>query len=175
MPRHPPGSHTIIYTDGFWKPNVPPGVGAIFIPHPELNLPREWISGIVPSGELAQWSQRLTNIINVEAYGALFALYNWIRLVPCNTRLLLFNDNQAVFAMICRCSAREDDTNVIIQRIFRCLERRRIQMWAEWIESDSNPSDGPSRLSILTTNQRVAMLDLMHRLQCKSRSHVILP
>ena len=61
---------------------------------------------------------------------------------------MVFVDNEAAAASLIRGSSSSLDVGVMAQAVHWLLMRIDCRIWIEWIDSDSNPSDGLSRLGI---------------------------
>ena len=100
-----------------------------------------------------QWKQpsettrkvRQKNILNIGVCAIYVTLRNAEHLLRVR-RLLVYTDNQAAHAILSRGAASEKDTNHLCARIWEFLERMEVTPWFEWVETGSNPADGPSRL-----------------------------
>ena len=56
-----------------------------------------------------------------------------------------FVDNEAAVASLIKASSKQPDAHLICQFAHALLFRLGAQVWFEWIDSASNPSDGLSR------------------------------
>ena len=103
---------------------------------------------LVPSAVLESWKSRRQQIYPGETLAVLLVPM----LLPqyfVAADVLWFIDNQAsVTAVIKGCSAEGDVHEIAhLAAVSRCAQRTKV--WFEWIDSDSNPSDGLSRLGLL--------------------------
>ena len=83
-----------------------------------------------------------------------------------NQRIVFFIDNLSAWAMLCKSSANEDDTLILVRSIQQIIEADHIGAWFEWIESDANAGDGPSRWDS-RPDSRASIVELMSRLNAK--------
>ena len=83
-----------------------------------------------------------------------------------NQRVVFFIDNFSAWAMLCKSSANEDDTRILIRSIQQVIEAFHIGAWFEWIESEANASDGPSRWES-RPDSRASIVAMMNRLNIK--------
>ena len=102
---------------------------------------------LVPSAVLESWKSRRQQIYPGETLAVLLVPM----LLPqyfVAADVLWFIDNQAsVTAVIKGCSAEGDVHEIAhLAAVSRCAQRTKV--WFEWIDSDSNPSDGLSRLGL---------------------------
>ena len=63
-----------------------------------------------------------------------------------NCDVLWFIDNEAAVASLIRGSSTQTDVHTLVQVAHFLFQRFQIRVWLEWIDSESNPSDGLSRL-----------------------------
>ena len=59
--------------------------------------------------------------------------------------IYFFVDNEAAAAALIRGASGQDDVGAVAQAVHWKLHCLGARMWVEWIDSDSNPSDGLSR------------------------------
>ena len=59
--------------------------------------------------------------------------------------ILWFIDNEAAVASLIRGSSSQIDVHTLVQVAHFLCQRFQIRVWIEWIDSESNPSDGLSR------------------------------
>ena len=62
--------------------------------------------------------------------------------------MICFIDTEAAAAAAIRGDSSQPDVQVIIQAAHLLWMRLGARMWLEWIDSDSNPADGLSRLGV---------------------------
>ena len=68
------------------------------------------------------------------------------RLRGCD--VVWFIDNEAAAAATIRGASREDDVNDFVQVAHLMWMYLGVRVWIEWVDSESNPSDGLSRLGL---------------------------
>ena len=93
---------------------------------------------------LASWLPRKQQIFAAEAF-ALYAAIATHEEALRGKDLIAFVDNEGAAAAIIRGSSKQHDVGIIVQCIQWLCVRSNIRLWVEWIDSDSNPSDGLSR------------------------------
>ena len=67
----------------------------------------------------------------------------------CGRDVLCFIDNEAAASTIIRGATREEDVQGIAELTQFLWAALQCRVWIEWIDSDSNPSDGLSRDGLL--------------------------
>ena len=97
---------------------------------------------------MAGWTDRKTQIYPAEVY-ALFAAVWEHRFLLAGADVLAFVDNEAAAAAIIRGAPRHNDVGDMVHCLHWTLLRHGVRPWVEWIDSDSNPSDGLSRDGLL--------------------------
>lgn len=102
---------------------------------------------VVPPQVLEGWLPRRQQIYPGEAFcGVIVPWFHKELLRNCD--LLWFIDNEAAASALIRGSSRPDDVHRISQLSHVLLHGLGCRAWIEWIDSDSNPSDGLSRLGL---------------------------
>eukprot|EP00435_Cladocopium_sp_Y103_P010988 s1261_g2.t2 len=102
---------------------------------------------VVPHNVIASWLPRRQQIYPGEAVVALVLP----ALCPDLLRgrdILWFIDNESAASTLVRCASSQCDVHEIAQYSHYLLNRLGARTWFEWIGSDSNPSDGLSRLGL---------------------------
>ena len=136
----PPRRPVVIYSDASFENGVAKCGWVVFPPQrrpigQSVTIPAEWI---------AAWEPRETQIFAAEVFCSLLVPFN----LPHFFRgqdVLLFIDNEAAAAAIIRGSSSSVDVDSIVQISSIVLLHLEARLWVEWINSDSNPSDGLSR------------------------------
>lgn len=142
-----PGDHMVIYTDGMNEKNQPMGIGGVLFPPKDSGQIGQWWASVVPEKVQALWKPREQPIALIEAFGVLVAFRTWFPALPEQSRVILFCDNSVTHACLCRGSAQESDMRRIIEEIRKLVVRHQIFLWVEWVESEANPADAPSRIT----------------------------
>ena len=102
---------------------------------------------VVPPSVLESWLPRRQQIYPGEALcGVIVPWFH--RDLLRHFDLLWFIDNEAAASSLIRGSSRPDDVHRISQLSHVLLHGLGCRAWIEWIDSDSNPSDGLSRLGL---------------------------
>lgn len=163
FPRMPPGSHAILYTDGMQELTKSWGIGGVYSPPGAIGKPA-WYTGEVPDKVKALWKVRKQQIINIEGYAILVGLHMWLKDAKPFTRIIGFCDNQSIWAMMCKGSAREADSRALVREILEFMEKRQLIYWGEWVESKANISDDPSRLGEASEEEKEDIKRFLARL-----------
>ena len=102
-------------------------------------------STVVPASILASWKPRIQQIYPGETLAVLVA----IALCPSTLAghdLLWFVDNEAAVAALVRSGTSQEDVHLLSQAVHFNLHLLNCRVWIEWVDSESNVSDGLSRL-----------------------------
>jgi len=136
----------LLYTDACWEEKSRPqhidaGMGAL------LFLPNGECLGAYCQARpdfLGHLKPRKTQITPLELATPILAVHTWSHLLR-NTKVLLFIDNQAAAAALATGTSTQQDIQCMVSLFYLSLEALGLDIWVEWIESDSNPSDLISR------------------------------
>ena len=143
----------LVYTDAFFEPdpNAPAslpehqrvlgGIGAVVF-QPGF-VPRVY-SSPVPAAFWDALHPRETQIMAAELL-AIAATVHCEREALTNATAILFGDNLSDTCSLIKGSSRAIDLQTIISGIHLHLASCECSWWAEWLPSDSNPADAPSR------------------------------
>eukprot|EP00435_Cladocopium_sp_Y103_P071551 s117_g37.t2 len=101
----------------------------------------------VPAEVISTWKQRSQQIFPGETVAALVPPLVH-PLLFADQDLVWFIDNTGAAASLIRGASAELDVLFIVQQVHLELHRLRARPWYEWIDSESNPSDGLSRLGV---------------------------
>lgn len=152
MPRDiffwaPPQPSTLVYTDASFEANKL-RLGWVVFAQPPLKP----IGGTcaVPQAVLEEWVPRKQQIFPGEAL-CLLILPMLLPDILKGRDLLWFIDNQAAVAAAVKTASAEEDVFEIAHMTALLRARLQCRCWFEWIDSDSNPSDGLSRDGLLDT------------------------
>ena len=142
---------TVVYSDASWPENMtaeeavdrgePPRLGwVIFTPGEKprgfsLELGKEFTSILFP---------RKTQILAAEAVAVLTALVLTPELLE-GREMVWFVDNEAALSSLIRGASKAEDVGHIAASTQLAMMEHSCAAWFEWIDSDSNPSDGLSR------------------------------
>ena len=144
-----PGRPTLVYTDGSEEDNFS-GIGSIIIQRntnsPELT---HWIvtMGQMLRSELEQfehYQDRTRQIVMIE----LSALYKTVknnRKHLENRFIIVYIDNQAAWAMLCKAQGKQIDQNHMVSKILQLFEDYGSRPYFQFCPTGMNPSDDPSR------------------------------
>ena len=94
-----------------------------------------------------QWKPRQQQIFPAESFAPLAALLDSPGIFA-NADVRWFIDNEAACSTLIRGASREEDVSTIAELTHLHLLRLSTRVWFEWIDSESNPSDGLSRLGL---------------------------
>jgi len=163
-PRRSPGEHILIYTDGAQETRGD-GVGGLIYKRSWGS--GSWWTGSVPPNVHKQWKpHRKTQIINIELFALLATIRRW-RSQLCDQRVICWIDNQSAFAMLCKGSATEEDTRKLVKAIWNVIEKSKMDVWFEWVESKANLADDPSRFVLASPDDRDAIIKKMAALSMR--------
>ena len=102
---------------------------------------------VLPDRILRTWKPREQQIFPAEA--VVLPIATWAAADILKDRdVICFIDNEAAAAAAIRGDSSQPDVQVIIQAAHLLWMRLGVRMWLEWIDSDSNPADGLSRLGV---------------------------
>lgn len=105
-------------------------------------------SCVVPPSEIATWVVREQQIYVGESLAILTAL----RAIPhrfAQRSVLWFLDNQASLSSLIRGTSTQDDVHELVQGVHLTLHQLSCRCWWEWVDTESNISDGLSRSGVL--------------------------
>jgi len=149
------------------------GIGGIVIPGGRDS--GEWWCGLVNIGIARQWNlTRETNIVNIELFALWVTLHKWQAEIDGH-HVVAWIDNQAAHAILCKGSATEDDTRTLVKCIWELVERRRMTLWLEWVESKANMADHPSRYLLAGKKEKQRIRELMLSVKLTQRKLASLP
>ena len=103
---------------------------------------------VVPPRVISQWKPRVQQIYPGETIAALvipFLCSDVLR--SCD--MVWFIDNESAASALVRATYAETDILLMVQQAHLQFHALKIRPWFEWIDSESNPSDGLSRLGLL--------------------------
>ena len=132
---------SIIYTDAAFQPGDPISYGWVVLP--ESGSARSGC-GVVPTHVFASLRKRKSQILSGELLAVLSALTNCEKELEGH-RLLIFVDNHAALSSLVGGGAKHQDLASIVCLIHVKALEMGSTIWFEFVESDSNPADGPSR------------------------------
>ena len=104
-----------------------------------------WGCGIVPPKLLAQFNDRKTQIMAGEMLAALSALFSTSEYLR-GRRVLHFIDNIGGLAALVGGKSSAEDLSSLATLYQMLIVTLGVRAWREYVESDANVSDGPSRL-----------------------------
>ena len=105
-------------------------------------------STVVPETVLSSWIPRIQQIYPGETLAVLVASV----LCPdhlAHSDLLWFVDNESAVSALIRSSTSQEDVHLISQATHVQLHSLGCRLWVEWVDSESNVSDGLSRKGTL--------------------------
>ncbi|OLP99622.1 hypothetical protein AK812_SmicGene17832 [Symbiodinium microadriaticum] len=136
---------TRVYTDASFEAGIL-RLGWVVM---SARLQRPWAGTCtVPEAAIQEWCQRAQQIYMGESLaGVLVPLLR--EDVFRNSDVLWFVDNEAAVSSLIKASSREDDVHDISLAAALVRSALCCRVWFEWVDSNSNPSDGLSRLGVL--------------------------
>lgn len=135
-----------IYSDASFEEGILRLGWVIFVPgHPVVGG-----TCIVPDCIIATWKSRSQQIFPGETVAALVVALVHEALLANQDLLymLYFTDNQASAASLIRVTSSEEDVLFLVQQVHLRFLAMHSRVWYEWLDSESNPSDGLSRLGL---------------------------
>ena len=136
-------SPVVIYSDASFERSVLRLGWVIFVPG---NTPLGGTT-VVPHQVVTSWKQRTQQIFPGETLCALVLPLLYPEVLKSHD-LPWFVDNEAAVASLIRGSTSELDVHLIAQCSLVRLAHLGCRLWLEWIDSESNPSDGLSRAGL---------------------------
>ena len=141
--RHPP---VVIYSDASSGEDTGPSPRMGWVIFDGSATPKGR-SADIPQDVVDSWLPRKTPIFPAEAFAVYAAISEHLDQLR-GRDVVVFVDNEAAAASLIRGSSSSLDVGVMAQAVHWLLMRIDCRIWIEWIDSDSNPSDGLSRLGI---------------------------
>ncbi|CAE7158869.1 DNMT3A [Symbiodinium necroappetens] len=138
-----PVSPVVIYTDASFEPAhlTSPGLGTVlFVPGSQPAGYAAW----VPDEVLTSFQKRETQIAPLEALAVVLASLQ-CREALAGAEVLWFIDNQAVCSSLVRGTSSIDDMASLVSVTHLLWASMGARVWIEWVDSESNVSDGLSR------------------------------
>ena len=116
---------------------------------------------LVPPAVLQSWNVRQQQIFPGESLCGL--LVPWLHPQSfCSADVVWFIDNESAVASLIKASSDQPDVHRIVQTSQAVLQALGARTWFEWIDTESNPSDGLSRdglLDVWTQSQGWSLKD----------------
>ena len=135
----------LLYTDASDIPERQEGravVGAVLFTSKKV-LYTHWI---VPEPILSKWELRSTFIGQLELLAGPLALYTWGNQLA-GSQIIHFVDNESAAAGLVRGYSSKADSSSLIGEYWLLAAKYSLEIYVDRVESKSNISDGPSRLS----------------------------
>ena len=154
-PFHAAKEPVIIYADAQWEPikralsddpEVPlfqthtTGLGALLF----LDGARRSAAGEPPREVIEALFPRKTQIIVLELLAAIAVLATFADIL-LGRDIVWFIDNQPVCAALCKGASHSGDIQTFVTAFHTTCLQLGIRVWIQWVPSDANPSDEPSR------------------------------
>ena len=95
----------------------------------------------------------------MELLAVIAALYSWVELFR-GKLVIIWVDNQSVCSAIVSGASIAEDIHAFIAGLHWHCALNHIGLWAEWIPSESNPVDEPSRLGTSAYASTVETLEI---------------
>ena len=136
------GPPTRVYSDVSYEPGDKlPGIGWVLLQPGKRPQGR---AAVMPQSIMETQKDRKQQIYAAEAYAVLAAVYEHLQALA-GSDVIFFVDNEAACAALIRGSSKEEDVCCIVNAVQWLLFSVDCRPWFEWIDSDSNCSDGLSR------------------------------
>ena len=100
------------------------------------DIPRSIRRGLKP---------RRTNIIAYEMIAAVAAIFMLDKIVPGQVCIRHFVDNTTAKTCIVSGHSKQEDLNNIVGLLWHTAAHRTLEYWNEWVQSQANLADAPSR------------------------------
>ena len=143
----PPRAPLVVYSDASYEPEVSrlPRLGwLIFDPLISTTKPVIAKTLDIPQDIVDLWKPRSQQIFPAEAFAPLAACFDDPDTFS-NRDALWFIDNEAAASTLIRGATAQEDVQHIAEATQLLWTTLFARVWIEWIDSDSNPSDGLSR------------------------------
>ena len=127
---------------------------------PELGIKKGIVTD-VPAETLSLFNERLQQIHMGELLGPVCALRQWGKELQ-GTSAIFFIDNMGVLCNIVNGSSRQLDAGSLTFALHVRLASLNLACWWEWVQSESNCSDGGSRVGITCPVARHLGIQLVH-------------
>lgn len=118
------------------------GIGAVWS-YRDKNV---WITSTVPGCTVKGWGL-VNHIFLVELVAVYFGLKHFAQTIS-NRRIIFLIDNSGAFYALCKGCSSCVLGNPIIRRIFELIDKLKCNVWWEYVESNNNVADGPSRFMV---------------------------
>ena len=144
VPLHSaPAPPIVVYTDASFEPAEmsSPGLGSVIFAPDE---PTEGRAAWVPAEVLDSFAERATQIAPLEALAVTLATLQFRRKLA-GAEIIWFIDNQSVCASLVRGASSVDDMSSLVAVTHLLWATLGARVWIEWVDSESNVSDGLSR------------------------------
>ena len=134
------------YTDAEYTPGRQPRTGGIlFAPGPDP-APVGFTS-VLPLDLTQNWKPRKHQIFLAELSAVPLFLAKHAKML-IGQDLLLFLDNEGSVGSLVRTTSSEPDAEFVAQLCHCLLTMLHVRAWIDWVDSDSNPADGLSRVGL---------------------------
>ena len=143
---YPSRKHVSVYSDAAWEPSENEtftGMGAVIF----SSIKRQAAAGEAPKVFVNGLSNRKTQIIPLELLAAIAAMHTWEDLLK-GQLVIIWIDNQSVCAAIASGASAAEDLHALVAGLHWFCAERHIGLWVEWLPSDTNPADQPSRSGV---------------------------
>ena len=136
----------IMYSDASWEPTQQPRLGWVVIDL-DRGMPTSGRTSLIRWDVIDQLIERDTQILACEALAVPQAIIRDCETFK-GTDVICFIDNEAACSSMVRGGSSQDDVAYIAGMTHFVMLEYDVRVWFEWIDSDSNPSDGLSRLGL---------------------------
>ena len=134
---HSPSEQIIVYSDAESTAHV----GLVFVYRGKY----VYGHGKIPTAIKNRVRKRRTNISAYEMIAAVIAIFLVDVSTPDSICIRHFVDNQSVKSSIVSGTSKQDDLNEIIGTFWHTAAHRTLGYWSDWVPSELNLSDAPSR------------------------------
>ncbi|CAE8598126.1 unnamed protein product, partial [Polarella glacialis] len=138
----PPLAAVKVYSDASFEPPLKAKLGyVIFMNDDSRPIGR---TAVIPELLMEQFIARKTQITPCEAFCGVVVPFNNLELLR-GRDVVWFIDNTAALSILIKGASSLHDLNSIATVMHLLMAKVGCRIWFEWIDSDSNPSDGLSR------------------------------
>ena len=99
----------------------------------------------IPRSIRRRFKCRKTDIMGYEMIAAVAAIFEVEFIVPEHVCIRHFVDNTSANTCTIQGSSRQDDLNDIVGMLWHTAAHRTAAYWCEWVQSNANKADAPSR------------------------------
>ena len=135
--RLQPSSQVIVYSDAESTGHI----GLVF-----LYGGRTWYGHAdLPQSIRRRFKRSKTNFLAYELTAAIVAILMLDRLIPGQVCVRHYIDNKPAKSSLVAGHSKQSDLNELVGMVWHAAAHRSLAYWAEWVQSEANLADAPSR------------------------------